>query len=165
MYSGELSGPPRRTKTILEAITMNTNPLTRPTPEPVQDQLDPFWSPVVVRLATGVDRRALERLAQLDSAPLPGGSIMMGELHGRPVAAVSLADETVIADPFVRTSEIVELVRLRAKQLGPIADFAPAPRERRRSKASRSATKGLGPQVGSVLPMYRRLSQLILRTT
>lgn len=143
---------------------MKTNLLTGPATEPVRDPREPFFSPVVIRLATAGDRRPLERLAQLDSAVLPAGGIMMGELHGRPVVAVSLADESVIADPFVSTGEIAELVRLRAQQLGPIAGFEQASRERRRSKASHAESKRVARQIGSVLPMYRRLSQLILRT-
>jgi hypothetical protein len=143
---------------------MKTELLTRLTSEPVRDPLEPFWSPVVIRLATAGDRGPLERLAQLDSAALPVGGIMMGELHGRPVVAVSLTDGTVIADPFVSTAEIAELVGLRARQVGPLAGLERSPRERRQSKASRAATKRAAPQMGSVLPMYRRLSQLILRT-
>jgi hypothetical protein len=78
---------------------------------------DPHWSPVVIRLATERDRRALERLAQLDSARPPADEVLLGEVLGRPVAALSLRDGDVIADPFLPTSHIVELLRLRASQL------------------------------------------------
>lgn len=137
-------------------------------PEPRQ----PYFSPVVIRLATAGDRRGLERLAQLDSTFLPAGETMIGELHGRPVVAVGMADGTVVADPFMPTTEIAELVSLRAQQLGPVTHIGPARAEREpargerpRSKASRVRSKRVAPQIGSVLPMYRRLSQLILRTT
>ena len=139
------------------------NHATRLNSEP--DARQPYWSPVVIRLATAGDRRELERLAQLDSGLLPSGEIMIGELHGRPVVAVGMADGTVIADPFIQTAEIAELVSLRAHQLGPIAHVEPAARERSRSKASRVRSKRVGPEIGSVLPMYRRLSQLILHTS
>lgn len=129
------------------------------------DPRQPYFSPVVIRLATAGDRRALERLAQLDSAFLPDGEIMMGELHGRPVVAVGLTDGTVVADPFMPTTEIAELVSLRARQLGPVTPGDPAPRELGPRKASAVRRKRTAPQIGSVLPMYRRLSQLILRTT
>jgi hypothetical protein len=79
---------------------------------------DPLWAPVVIRLATTGDRRAIERLAQLDSARPPLGQTLLGELQGRPVAAVSLQDGSTIADPFVPARDIVELVRLRARQFG-----------------------------------------------
>jgi hypothetical protein len=125
----------------------------------------PYFSPVVIRLATAGDRRGLERLAQLDSTFLPAGEIMIGELHGRPVVAVGMADGTVVADPFMPTTEIAELVSLRAQQLGPVTHIEPTRGERPRSKASRVRSKRVAPQIGSVLPMYHRVSQLILRTT
>ena len=80
---------------------------------------DPFWAPVVVRLATGGDGRALDVLAQLDSArePVTAGEAVIGELQGRVVAAVSLRDGRAMADPFVAAEEIVALVRVRAEQL------------------------------------------------
>ena len=79
--------------------------------------LQPLWSPLVLRLATARDKRALERLAQLDSRPTPSGTTLIAELRGSPVAAVSLPTGELIADPFVRTGEIAELLRLRASQL------------------------------------------------
>jgi hypothetical protein len=42
----------------------------------------------------------------------------VGERDGRPVAAVSLSDGAVIADPFVATADVVALLQLRARQLG-----------------------------------------------
>jgi hypothetical protein len=79
---------------------------------------EPLWAPVVIRLATAADRRAVERLAQLDSARPPAGETLLGEVQGRAVAAVSLTDGSVIADPFAAAREVVELVALRARQLG-----------------------------------------------
>jgi hypothetical protein len=72
---------------------------------------------VVIRIATAADRRSLEHLAELDSAAAPVGPTLIGELRGRPVAALSLGDGRAIADPFVATSDILELLRLRAGQL------------------------------------------------
>ncbi len=79
---------------------------------------EPFWAPIVVRIATAGDRASLERLAALDSAERPAGPTLIGTLMQQPVAALSLSDGTVIADPFVDTRDIVELLRLRARQLG-----------------------------------------------
>jgi hypothetical protein len=78
---------------------------------------EPLWSPLVIRLATAADQPALERLAELDSRPTPVGTTLIAELRGNPVAAVSLGDGEQIADPFVPTSGITELLRLRARQL------------------------------------------------
>jgi hypothetical protein len=72
---------------------------------------------VTVRIAAAGDQIALLRLADLDSAPAPCPPLLIGEVAGRPVAALSLADGAVIADPFTPTLELVELLRLRAHQI------------------------------------------------
>lgn len=86
----------------------------------------PSWPPpsserpeaaVTLRLAGDGDARALRRLAELDSADPLHGAILVGELAGRPVAAVSVVDDRVVADPFVVTAPVVELLRARARQL------------------------------------------------
>jgi hypothetical protein len=70
-----------------------------------------------IRLATDADADALRRLAQLDSqAPLEG-SILIGELHGEPVAALSLADDRTVADPFRPTAHVLATMRVRAQGL------------------------------------------------
>jgi hypothetical protein len=107
---------------------MNTALSIRPTSIEAQDpprlrlaltrDPEPYWAPVVIRLATADDRRALERLAQLDSTRAPAGETVIGKLQGKLVAAVSMIDGKTISDPFVAGSEIAELVRLRAQQLG-----------------------------------------------
>lgn len=76
-----------------------------------------LFGPVVVRLATAADLPALAYLADLDSAKRPVGETLIGERYGRPVVALGLSDGSVVADPFVPTSEVTELLRLRAAQL------------------------------------------------
>ena len=100
--------------------------------------LRPLFASIAVRPATANDREALERLAALDSTEPPRGSTLVGELLQRPVAALSLSDGRVIADPFVATADIVALLRLRARQL---ADQAPSTmeKERRRHPANHGA--------------------------
>jgi hypothetical protein len=78
----------------------------------------PRWSPVVIRLAVSDDELALRRLAQLDSARPLAGQKLLAEHGGSLVAAVSMADGSTIADPFRTTADTVELLRLRAAQLG-----------------------------------------------
>jgi len=75
------------------------------------------WAGLTLRLATGADRAALARLAELEQAERPSEPVLLGVVLGRPVAALSLKDGSVIADPFVRTAELVELLRVRAGQL------------------------------------------------
>ncbi len=79
---------------------------------------EPFFSSVVIRLATAADQPRLERLAQLDSTRAPTGQTLIGEVQGQTVAAVSLADGRSMADPFVAARPVLELVQLRARQLG-----------------------------------------------
>lgn len=83
---------------------------------------------LTIRRARPGDAAALRRLAELDSSRPPAGEALLAELDGRPVAAIELASERVIADPFRPTAEVVELLRLRARRLGAAAGPAsPAP--------------------------------------
>jgi hypothetical protein len=77
--------------------------------------IEPVSSPVVIRLATEGDRLSIERLAALDSTEVPIGATLIGELGERPVVAVSLSDGKAVADPFVATNHILELLRMRAR--------------------------------------------------
>jgi hypothetical protein len=73
---------------------------------------------ITVRVASAADMLAIERLAQLDSAVAPRGPILVAEFgRGGVVAALSIDNGDVIADPFVPTAELVALLRLRARQL------------------------------------------------
>jgi hypothetical protein len=76
-----------------------------------------FWEGLTLRLATSADRPALTRLAELDQASRPAEPVLLGVVMQRPIAALSLRDGSVIADPFAPTVELVELLRLRARQL------------------------------------------------
>jgi hypothetical protein len=74
---------------------------------------------VTVRAAGPGDAGALERLAALDERPLPPAPLLIGEVGCLALAALSLADNRVVADPFVPTREVVALLKLRARQLRP----------------------------------------------
>ncbi len=84
-----------------------------------QDRPEPelSWEGLTLRLATSADRSALARLAELEQAERPAEPVLLGVVRQRAVAALSLSDGRVIADPFWRTAELVELLRLRARQL------------------------------------------------
>jgi hypothetical protein len=83
----------------------------------------------VMRLATDADAETLRRLADLDSQTPLEGRILIGELHGEPVAALSLADDRAIADPFRPTAHLVATMRVRARGLKAVEDM-PSLRER-----------------------------------
>jgi hypothetical protein len=72
---------------------------------------------VVIRAARGSDGDDLRRLAELDSARLPAGDVLIAEAEGFVVAAHSPATGATIADPFRRTAEVVELLELRGAML------------------------------------------------
>lgn len=71
---------------------------------------------IAIRRAAAHDRDAVERLAALDSAPLPHGEVLLAEVDGEPWAALGLDDGRAIADPFRRSASVVELLRTRAGQ-------------------------------------------------
>jgi hypothetical protein len=73
---------------------------------------------VLIRPAAVDDEADIARLAALEERPeLPGGERLVGERQGRIVAAVDVRSGRAVADPFVPTSAIVELLGLRAAQV------------------------------------------------
>jgi hypothetical protein len=63
-----------------------------------------------------VDAGTLTRLAALDETEPLSGDVLLAVADGRAVAAMSVADGRVAADPFAPTGEAVALLRLRARQ-------------------------------------------------
>jgi hypothetical protein len=75
-------------------------------------------SRVTLRYSAAADADRLRHLAELDSADVPSGSALVAEIDGRIRAALPLDGSAPIADPFNRGAELIELLRLRAAQLG-----------------------------------------------
>jgi hypothetical protein len=73
-----------------------------------------FTAHTTVRFATDDDRGELSRLAVLDSTVALAYPVLVGEAGGVLVAARSLADGRVAADPFKPTADVVELLKVRA---------------------------------------------------
>jgi hypothetical protein len=70
---------------------------------------------ITIRPAYADDELTLRRLAALDSAPAaPRGPLLLAEVDGVVTAALSLSDGSSIADPFTRTTDILELLRQAA---------------------------------------------------
>jgi hypothetical protein len=84
---------------------------------------------LIIRLARPEDEAAVERLAELDSARVPTGDVIVAEVRGTVWAALSLADFHAVADPFRPTGELVFLLAERGRQL--------VRHEERRSRGSR----------------------------
>jgi hypothetical protein len=69
-----------------------------------------------LRHATPADDRAVAYLSELDEAERLTGSVLVAFDGDRPVAAMSLQDGRTVADPFMRTANVVDLLRMRARQ-------------------------------------------------
>jgi len=68
-------------------------------------------------MSDDADAGALRSLAELDSRPVPAGPVLIAEVDGRLQAALGLGGGEPIADPWRRTADLVELLRVRAAQL------------------------------------------------
>ena len=106
----------RHVELLDEARTRGARRLTRYRRRPPSVP-STLWQGMTVRLATSADRAALSRLADLEETAEPEAPVLVGELMQRPVAALSLCDGHVIADPFAPTTDLIELLRLRARQM------------------------------------------------
>ena len=71
----------------------------------------------VIRPATEDDQPALQRLAELDGQRPFAGPALIGEIDGRPAAAVSLFEGRVVSDPFQRTAVLRQVLRMRLSAL------------------------------------------------
>jgi len=83
-------------------------------------------TPVLVRPARSADASDLAVLAALDSAAPLTGDVVLAVSEGEVAAAMSLDTGAVVANPFVPTSHLVELLRTAAR---------PEPRRRTRLSA------------------------------
>ncbi len=72
---------------------------------------------ITIRTATAADIATLHRLATLDETDAVLMPALIAEQDDRAVAALSLADGRIAADPFARTASVVELLRLRAERV------------------------------------------------
>ena len=81
------------------------------------NQTDKLEATITIRLAVPGDDEALRRLAERDSASVPGGRILLATSGDEIRAALPVAGGAAIADPFHPTEEIVGLLRERARQL------------------------------------------------
>lgn len=81
---------------------------------------------VTIRLGATRDDHRLAKLAELDSSRPPTQPALLAEVDGQLAGAISLSDGTIVADPFRPTADVVDLLRVRAAQLGRISPIAPS---------------------------------------
>jgi hypothetical protein len=74
-------------------------------------------SALALRFADDDEADVVRRIADLDNARTLSGEVLLALVDGEPVAARSLRDGRVVANPFVRTADAVALLELRAAQL------------------------------------------------
>jgi len=72
---------------------------------------------VALRMAEHDEAPAVRRLAALDDAPALEGPVLLAITDGEAVAAISLLDRRVVANPFLSTRDLVQLLRLRAEHI------------------------------------------------
>jgi hypothetical protein len=95
-----------------KSTTIHLEGFERPAVEPTA-----LPESVLVRRATGGDVSRIRTLALLDCRRIGEGPYLVAEIADEMLAAMSLTDGTVVADPFRRTREAVELLRMRAAQI------------------------------------------------
>jgi hypothetical protein len=71
----------------------------------------------VIRFSGQDDEPALARLAGRDSKAVPEGKVLVAESGGEIRAALPLDGPEAVADPFIRTEELVRLLELRRSQM------------------------------------------------
>jgi hypothetical protein len=98
------------------------------------------WSPdsqmptVALRLAGSDEAAVVRRLASLDDQPALEGQVLLALIDGEVEAAISLDDRRVIANPFLSTRDLVQLLRVRAEHIA-----GPDPRRGRHTLLRRAA--------------------------
>ena len=127
------------THLVVHTINRNASPVTPPAlrssrrrAEAAQDASDG----VSIRAARPADAAMLSDLAQIDSAPLAAerlsrlaadpatGTVLVADVDGHTVAALDVERDSAVADPFEPTASLVEMLRVRARQLAAPGDGA-----------------------------------------
>jgi hypothetical protein len=80
---------------------------------------------LTLRSATAGDARAIARLVELEEALPLTGEVLLAEVDGRVMAAVSLRDDRAVADIFRPTAELVAMLRAWRDVLVPAAHTTP----------------------------------------
>jgi len=82
------------------------------------DTIEEHDRAVTIRRAGAQEWDAIDRLAQRDSAaPPPRDELLVAEVGGEMRAAVAVAGDYAVADPFASSAELVDLLRARAEQI------------------------------------------------
>ena len=94
---------------------------------------------ITIGTASAADLREIRRVAGRDTEAMPPGPLLVAKVAGDARAAISLADGSIVADPFHRTAELVEMLRIRAGAAASTAGGAHAMSRRRRRRSFHTA--------------------------
>jgi hypothetical protein len=72
---------------------------------------------LTLRPATGDDAVAVARLVELEEARPLAGEVLVAELDGHVIAALSVLEDRAVADIFRPTAELVAMLRARREAL------------------------------------------------
>ena len=118
-----------------KSTTIHLEGFDRPAVEPADLPEDA----VLVRRATARDAARLRTLALLDDRRLGEGPFLVAELTGEVLAAMSLSTGRIVADPFRRTRDAEDLMRVRARQIAEHERIVASAREHRALKPAPAA--------------------------
>ena len=82
---------------------------------------------LTIRHANAADEADLTRLAALDSSRVPSGELLVAQVDGNLVAALSVDTGAAIADPFEHTAAIVDSMRAQVARVPRAAPGDPRP--------------------------------------
>jgi hypothetical protein len=99
----------------IDRLRRDSAPRKRTSPD-ARPAGSPDDAAIAIRPNRPEDDLALARLAELDSS-VPAAPMLVVEVDGQLLAALSLRDRSAIADPFRRTAPLVDLLAARAEQL------------------------------------------------
>jgi len=72
---------------------------------------------LTLRHATDADARAIARLVEMEDAEALNGEVLLAELDGYVIAALTVGDDRAVADSFRPTADILALLRERRAHL------------------------------------------------
>jgi len=140
--AGQRTGPRAPVRRSLPArIAQATRRIRHSTGAPPRHEPDD-GAAVSIRCARAEEEPALFRLAALDSAAALEWPVLVAELSGEVLAALSLRDQRAIADPFHRTADLGELLCVRAGQLAGAGQQDVRGRRLQWPRAERSGSAG-----------------------
>jgi hypothetical protein len=76
---------------------------------------------ITIRQATTADAFALRRLAALDDSAALQGDVLVAEEAGEIRAALSMDGGRVVANPFARTLDLVDMLRAQLRHVETVA--------------------------------------------